>query len=104
MALQKYELSVIFREGLLMAESEDPVTSPAVNTISTQPPLPIIPPCSEGLCTCVFSEKEHHKHKQCAFSLREHTEDGADELILTIWTKLIISVIAIYLLVVSICA
>lgn len=42
MALQQYELSIIFSGALLTAESEYLVTSPTVNTPSAQPRPPII--------------------------------------------------------------
>lgn len=54
MAVQQYELLIMFKAELLMAEFGYPVTSPAVNTTSTQPQPPIILQGNE----CLYEEKK----------------------------------------------
>jgi len=60
MAVQQYELSIVFKAALLTTESKYPVTSPAVSTTSTQPWPPIILESNQSVFVqmCVFSEKE----------------------------------------------
>lgn len=64
MAVQQYELSIIFRAALLKADSENPVTSAAANAISTQPQPPIMLQRKYMWCCAnvyVFSDREQLK-------------------------------------------
>lgn len=80
MAVQQYELSIIFRAALLTAESEYPVTSPVVNTTSAQPQPPIIVESNEGVFVqmCMFFRKRTTGRGKC-FCLKESKRDREDE-------------------------